>query len=164
MRKILPLLILALLFWGCENKKGTFINTVESKYSTAEGVKRLEKILEEQGLSIFQVIDHAQNAKNSEMELLPNTLVVFGDAKVGTILMQCNGSIGLDLPLKMLFTTDYDGKHWVSYTNPEYYTLQHNIKDQKCLEVIGKINVALQSLSDKFAKNDPTQTKTEEQK
>ncbi len=164
MRKILPLLILALLFIGCENKRGTFINSIESRYPTAEGVKKFEKILEEEGLSIFQVIDHAQNAKNSEMELLPNTLVVFGDAKVGSVLMQCNASIGLDLPLKMLFTTDYDGKHWISYTNPEYYTLQHNIKDQKCLEVIGKVNMALQSLSGKLAKNDPANPQTKEQK
>lgn len=154
MKKAWLLLVPALLFLGCENKKGTFINTVQSKYPTKKGVELFEKILEEQGLSIFQVIDHAQNAKNSEMELLPNTLVVFGNPKMGTVLMQCNPTMGMDLPLKMLFTTDYEGNHWISYTNPEYYSLTHNIKDNNCLEIIKKTNIALQTLAGKLAKSD----------
>jgi len=158
MKKVLLLIALMLLIAGCENKKGTFIETVKSKYSTKEGVERFEKILEEKGLSLFQVIDHAQNAKNSEMQLLPNTVVVFGNPKMGTVLMQCNQTMGMDLPLRMLFYTDYEGNSWISYTNPEYYTLKHNIKDKKCLGIITKANIALQSLaealSDKSLKNE----------
>jgi len=151
MKKVLLLIALILLFAGCENKKGTFIETVKSKYTTKEGVARFEKILEEKGLSLFQVIDHAQNAKNSEMQLLPNTVVVFGNPKMGTVLMQCNQTMGMDLPLRMLFYTDYEGDSWISYTNPEYYTLKHNIKDKKCLAIITKANIALQSLADAMA-------------
>ncbi len=150
MTKMMLLIAFALLSGGCENKKGTFIQTVKSQYTTEQGVKEFEKILEEKGLSIFQVIDHAQNAKNSEMELLPNTVVVFGNPKMGTVLMQCNQTMGMDLPLKMLFYSDYEGNHWISYTNPEYYTLKHNIKDKNCLEVIKKANVALQVLADEL--------------
>ncbi len=150
MTKMMLLIAFALLSGGCENKKGTFIQTVKSQYTTEQGVKEFEKILEEKGLSIFQVIDHAQNAKNSEMELLPNTVVVFGNPKMGTVLMKCNQSMGMDLPLKMLFYSDYEGNHWISYTNPEYYSLKHNIKDKNCLEVIKKANVALQVLADEL--------------
>ena len=156
MKKLMLLITFTLLFIGCENKKGTFIETVKSQYTTEKGVKVFEKILEEKGLSIFQVIDHAQNAKNSEMELLPNTVVVFGNPKMGTVLMQCNQSMGMDLPLKMLFYSDYEGNHWVSYTNPEYFTLKHNIKDKKCLEVIKKANVALQVLADELKESNTT--------
>ena len=156
MKKVLLLIALLLLTTGCENKKGVFIKTAKSKYSTAEGVERFEKILEEKGLSLFQVIDHAQNAKNSEMELLPNTVVVFGNPKMGTILMQCNQSMGLDLPLRMLFYTDYEGNSWISYTNPEYYTLKHNIKDKKCLAIITKANLALQTLAQELAETNDT--------
>ncbi len=161
MTKIMLLIAFALLSGGCENKKGTFIQTVKSQYTTDQGVKEFEKILEEKGLSIFQVINHAQNAKNSEMELLPNTVVVFGNPKMGTVLMQCNPTMGMDLPLKMLFYSDYEGNHWISYTNPEYYSLKHNIKDKNCLEVIKKANVALQTLADALKETNATAQTTE---
>ncbi|RLA77293.1 MAG: DUF302 domain-containing protein [Epsilonproteobacteria bacterium] len=158
MKKVLLLVSLLLIFAGCENKKGTFIKTVQSPYTTEEGVKKFEEILEDKGLSVFQVIDHAQNAKHSEMELLPNTLVVFGNPKMGTVLMQCNPTMGMDLPLKMVFYTDYTGVSWISYTNPEYYTLKHNIKDKNCLAVITKANKALQTLAEALSKaNTPIQ-------
>ena len=145
---LLVIIMLILLFMpsGCQKSdKGSFIERVESRYSTAEGVKKFEQVLEDQGLSLFQVIDHAQNAKLAGMELLPETVVVFGNPKMGTVFMQCNQSMGLELPLRMLFYTDYDGFNWVSYTNPEYYTLKHNIKNKKCLALIGKVNIALQT-------------------
>ena len=164
MTKMILLIAFALLSGGCENKKGTFIETVKSQYGTEKGVKEFEKILEEKGLSIFQVINHAQNAKNSEMELLPNTVVVFGNPKMGTVLMKCNQSMGMDLPLKMLFYTDYEGNHWISYTNPEYYSLKHNIKDKNCLEVIKKANVALQTLADALKETNATAQTAESNK
>lgn len=132
---------------GCQqNNKGAFIEQVHSKYSTPVGVKKFEQILEDQGLSLFQVIDHRQNAKNVGMELLPETVVVFSNPKMGTLFMQCNQSMGLELPLRMLFYSDYEGNNWISYTNPEYYTLKHNIKNKNCLALIGKVNIALQTL------------------
>jgi len=147
---------LSIFFIGCENKKGSFIEVVKSRYSTPEGVKQFENILEDNGLSIFQVIDHTQNAKNANMELLPESVVVFGNPKMGTIFMQCNQSMGLELPLRMLFYSDYEGNNWISYTNPEYYTLKHNIKDKNCLALINKVNIALQTLTSKLAENNNT--------
>jgi len=61
--------------------------------------------------------------------------------------MRCNPSMGMDLPLRMLFYTDYAGKHWVSYTNAEYYTLKHNIKDKECLDIISRANRAMEALA-----------------
>jgi uncharacterized protein (DUF302 family) len=65
--------------------------------------------------------------------------------------MECNPSMGLDLPLRMLFTTDYEGQTRITYTNPEYWTLKHNIKDKKCLAIIQKIHIALQQLAEEAA-------------
>jgi len=154
MKKRLLIAIVAIapfIFSGCENKKGVFIETLRCSHSVEENVKNFEKILNKNGLSVFQVINHSQNAKNAGMSLEPTTLVVFGNPKLGTMLIQCNRSMGLDLPLRMLFYTDYDGYHWLSYTNPEYYTLKHNIKDKKCLAVIGKVNIALQEMAEEVA-------------
>ncbi|MBL0721910.1 MAG: DUF302 domain-containing protein [Sulfurovum sp.] len=137
--------------------KGIFIEVIESRYSVKDGVDRFEKLLDENGLSLFQIIDHAQNAKNVNLHLLPETVVVFGNPKMASLLMKCNPSIGMDLPLKMLFYSDYEGKNWVSYTNPEYYTLKHNIKDKQCLEIIRKAHIALQILASEVSDNNRTE-------
>jgi len=136
--------------------KGAFIEIIESPYSVKAGVNRFEKMLDENGLSLFQIIDHSQNAKNVGLHLLPETVVVFGNPKMGSLLMKCNPSMGMDLPLKMLFYTDYEGRNWLSYTNPEYFTLKHNIKDKECLEIIRKAHIALQTLASAISDNNQT--------
>lgn len=136
--------------------KGIFIEVVESRNSVKDGVDKFETLLDENGLSLFQIIDHAQNAKNVDLHILPETVVVFGNPKMGSLLIKCNPSMGMDLPLKMLFYSDYEGRNWVSYTNPEYYTLKHNIKDKQCLEIIRKAHIALQTLASEVSDNNQT--------
>ncbi|QOR62804.1 DUF302 domain-containing protein [Sulfurovum sp. ST-21] len=152
MKKWLILGLLALIFTGCENKKGAFLETVESQNDVPASVNKLLGVLEQKKLIHFATIDHAKNAKEAGMRLKPETVVVFGNPKAGTQLMECNPSIGLDLPLRMLFTTDYEGKTTITYTNPEYWTLKHNIKDKKCLGIIKKIHITLQTLAEEAAK------------
>jgi len=147
MKKWLLLLSVALLFTGCENKKGAFLETVESQNDVPTAVNKLVSIIQKRGMTHFGTIDHAQNAKGVGMRLKPETVVSFGDPRTGTLLMECNPTMGLDLPLRMLFTTDYEGKTTITYTNPEYWTLKHNIKDKKCLGIIKNIHIAMQKLA-----------------
>jgi len=147
MKKLFLIPLLVLLLLGCDSKKGAFIETVESKNDVPAAVNKLLATIKAKGLTHFQTIDHAANAKEVGLRLKPETVVVFGNPKMGTKLMQCNPSIGLDLPLKILFSTDYEGKTTLSYTNPEYWSLKHNIKDKKCLEIIRKAHIALQNLA-----------------
>ena len=86
------------------------------------------------------------------MRLKPESVVIFGNPKMGTILMQCNPSIGLDLPLRILVSTDYEGETTITYTNPEYWSLKHNIKDVNCLDIIQKAKLALAKISQKAGK------------
>ena len=152
MKKILLITLLALAITGCDSKKGAFLETVETTHDVPTSVKKFIKIVQDQGLSYFETIDHAKNAKDVGLRLKPESVVVFGNPKMGTKLMQCNPSIGLDLPLKMLFSTDYEGKTTITYTNPEYWSLKHNIKDKKCLEIIRKANIAMQNLAEAVSK------------
>jgi len=152
MKKILSICIIGLMLLGCDSKKGAFLETVESQNDVPTGVSKLVKTLKEKGLTHFQTIDHALNAKNANMRLKPETVVVFGNPKMGTKLMQCNPSMGLDLPLRILFSTDYEGKTTITYTNPEYWSLKHNIKDKKCLGIIKKAHIAMQNLVQEAAK------------
>ena len=151
MKKLIFIGLAALLLVGCENKKGAFLETVESQNDVPTAVKKLVTIIKEEGLTHFSTIDHAANAKQANMSLKPETVVLFGDPRVGTQLMVCNPTMGLDLPLRMLFTTDYEGQTHITYINPEYWTLKHNIKDKKCLAIIKNIHIAMQTLAAKAA-------------
>ena len=137
---------------GCGSKKGTFLETVDSQNDTPTTVSKFITALKSQGLTHFSTIDHTKNAKEAGLRLKPETVVVFGNPKMGTLLMQCNPSMGLDLPFRMLFSTDYTGKTTITYTNPEYWSLKHNIKDKKCLGIIKKANIAMQTLVQEVAK------------
>ena len=152
MRKLLLIGLVGFSLLGCDSKKGTFLETVESENDHATSVAKLEKLIKDQGLTHFHSIDHRANARNVNMNLKPETVVVFGNPKMGTVLMNCNPSMGLDLPLRMLFTTDYEGKTTITYTNPEYWSLKHNIKDKNCLNILNKAKIALGTLAEETAK------------
>jgi len=152
MKKLFLIGFIGLALLGCDSKKGAFLETVESQNDVPTAVAKLIATIKAQELTHFQTIDHAKNAKDVGLKLKPETVVIFGNPKMGTKLMECNPSIGLDLPLRMLFTTNYEGRTTITYTNPEYWTLKHNIKDKKCLGIIKKAHIAMQNLADEAAK------------
>ncbi len=152
MKKLLLITLVGLALVGCDSKKGAFLESVETQNDVPTAVAKLIAMIKAQELTHFQTIDHAKNAKEVGLRLKPETVVVFGNPKMGTLLMQCNPSMGLDLPLRILFSTDYKGLTTITYTNPEYWSLKHNIKDKKCLGIIKKANIAMQNLVEEAAK------------
>lgn len=152
MRKLLLIGLVGFTLLGCDSKKGTFLETVESENNHSASVAKLEKLIIDQGLTHFSTMDHRANARNVNMNLKPETVVVFGNPKMGTVLMNCNPSIGLDLPLRMLVTTNYEGKTSIIYTNPEYWSLKHNMKDKNCLNILNKAKIAMKTLAEETAK------------
>jgi uncharacterized protein (DUF302 family) len=152
MKKIGFILITGLMLLGCDNKRGAFLETVDTNNTIAIASQKLIAALPEKGLLHMQTIDHSANAKKVGMDLKPETVVVFGNPGMGTKLMQCNPSIGLDLPMRMLFTSNYDKQTKITYTNPEYWSLKHNIKDKTCLEIIRQAHIALQELAESASK------------
>jgi uncharacterized protein (DUF302 family) len=96
MKKFFLIGFIGLALVGCDSKKGTFLQTVESQHSHTATVKKLENLVKSQGLIHFSTIDHKANANAVEMNLKPETVVVFGNPKMGTVLMNCNPSMGLD--------------------------------------------------------------------
>jgi uncharacterized protein (DUF302 family) len=152
MRNLLLIGLISFALVGCDTKKGTFLNTVESENDLPTAVAKLERLIKEQNLTHFSTIDHKENARKVEMNLKPETVVIFGNPRMGTVLMNCNPTMGLDLPLRMLFTTDYEGRTTITYTNPEYWSLKHNIKDKNCLNILNKAKMALKGLAEEAAK------------
>jgi uncharacterized protein (DUF302 family) len=52
--------------------------------------------------------------------------------------MKCDAALSLEVPYKMAISKNYDGTVEVIYTNPEYWSLQYNVKDKNCLSIISK--------------------------
>ena len=144
--------IIGLVIVSCDGKKGTFLKNVQSQNSHKASVIKLQKTIEELGLTLFETIDHQANAKTVDMHLKPETVVVFGNPKMGTVLMDCNPSIGIDLPLRILVSTNYEGTTSFTYTNPEYWSLKHNVKDKNCLAILNKAKLALGDIVEKASK------------
>jgi len=148
MNKIFTIIIISLLFIGCDSKKGKFLENVVSQNTQEQSVAKLQDIIKKKGLILFETLDHKANAEGVQMNLKPETVVIFGNPKMGTVLMNCNPSMGIDLPLRILISTDYEGITSFTYTNPEYWSLKHNIKDKNCLAILNKAKMALANLVD----------------
>ena len=99
----------------------------QSPYSVEETEQRFISILEERGLTVFTTVDHAQNAAGADLTLPPTRVVIFGNPKLGTPLMQCAQSIAIDLPQKMLIWEIEDGEVTVAYNDPRYLGGRHQL-------------------------------------
>ena len=119
--------------------------SVKSNHDVKETADRLENALQAKGMTIFDRINHAAGAEKVGKELRPTELVIFGNPKVGTPLMQCGQTMAIDLPQKALIWEDETGQVWFSYNEPEYLAKRHNTKG--CLEVIKKIQNVLANFS-----------------
>jgi len=118
----------------------------QSPYSVEETEARFISILEEKELNIFATVDHAENATNAELELRPTRVVIFGNPKLGTPLMQCAQSMAIDLPQKMLIWEDAAEQVHLAYNDPQYLSDRHALGECES-ETIEKIALALDQLS-----------------
>ena len=115
--------------------------SVKSAHDVKTTADRLESMLKQKGMTVFIRINHAQGAQKIGKELRPTELIIFGNPKVGTPLMQCAQSVGIDLPQKALIWQDAQGQVWLSYNDPNYLVERHQITG--CGEVIKKVGKAL---------------------
>jgi uncharacterized protein (DUF302 family) len=100
---------------------------IRSQNSVKATIDRLEASLRETGVSIFARIDHGAGAASAGMSLRPTELLIFGNPKAGTPLMQANQTIGIDLPLKMLAWEDPSGNVWLTYNDPAWLAARHGL-------------------------------------
>ncbi len=114
---------------------------IKSAHDVRTTADKLEKVLKAKGMTVFNRIDHAAGAQKVGRELRPTQLVIFGNPKVGSPLMACRQSAGIDLPQKALIWQDESGQVWYSYNRPAYLQSRHEIKG--CDEVLAKIDKAL---------------------
>lgn len=99
--------------------------TVASPHSVDATMARLEQTVTAKGFRVFTKVDHAGGAAGVGMQLRPTQLLIFGNPKGGTVLMQQDQTMGIDLPLKYLVWEDAAGKVWVGWNDPAYLAGRH---------------------------------------
>lgn len=103
------------------------LTTKPSKYSVKETVDRLTAVLKDKGIAPAARVDHAAAAKAAGLELKPTEVLMFGNPKLGTPLMQTNRHVAIDLPMKVLVWEDDAGKVWIGYTPPSTLEARYKI-------------------------------------
>ena len=125
--------------------------SIRSRFGPNETMDRLEAAIRAQGMKVFARIDHAAGASEAGLELRPTEVIIFGNARGGTPLMQSVQTIGIDLPLKALVWEDAGGKIWLSYNEPGWIAQRHSVANVE--PVVSKMSAALSAMSRKATEN-----------
>ena len=125
------------------------LSSIASSFAPKETIDRLEAELRAKGLTVFARIDHAAGAAEVGLTLQPTELLIFGNARGGTPLMQASQTTGIDLPLKALVWQDGAGKTWLSYNEPSWIVQRHSLGIRA--EIVDNLTAALNTMSRKAA-------------
>jgi uncharacterized protein (DUF302 family) len=106
------------------------LTNLRSSYGPKDTMNRLEAEVRAKGMTVFARIDHAAGATEVGLPLRPTELLIFGNAKAGTPLMQSAQTIGIDLPLKALVWQDASGNTWLSYNDPSWLAKRHGLSGE----------------------------------
>jgi uncharacterized protein (DUF302 family) len=118
-------------------------------HPTADAADRLERAVSSRGMHVFARVDHAAGAAGVGLQLAPTIVVMFGDPRAGTLVMQSVHELGLELPLKMLCWTDANGASKISYTDPRWLGARFGVDAAN--PVIAKMHALLAELAGEVA-------------
>ena len=111
------------------NSLGTIpgLTSIQSNFGPKETMDRAEAEIRARGLNVFARIDHAAGAAEAGLTLPPTKLIIFGNARGGTPLMQSAQTVGIDLPLKILVWQDAANNTWLSYNKSRWIAQRHGV-------------------------------------
>ena len=121
------------------------LTTLPSSFGPQDTMDRLEAAVKAKGMTVFARIDHAAGAAEAGLSLRPTAVLIFGNAKAGTPLMQSVQTIGIDLPLKALVWQDTSGDTWLSYNDPAWLAQRHGLAGTET--VVGMMTAALDAVA-----------------
>jgi uncharacterized protein (DUF302 family) len=122
------------------------LTTIRSSSGPEDTMNRLEAAVKAKGMTVFARIDHAAGATAIGLSLQPTEVLIFGNAKAGTPLMQSVQTIGIDLPLKALVWQDTSGNTWLSYNDPAWLAKRQGL-DRTTAATVSAMAAALEALA-----------------
>jgi uncharacterized protein (DUF302 family) len=117
-----------------------------SPHDALKTLRRLRAAIERAGLTVFADVDHRENAIEVGLELRPTRLLIFGDPRWGTRLMQRGQTAAIDLPLKILIWEDAEGAVWLAYNDPSWVAGRHGL-GQAAEAAVAAISAGLEKLA-----------------
>lgn len=127
----------------------TGVLVVRSYHSVPETMKRFEALIRAAGFTVFTQIDHSANAQSVDDPIPPAQLLVFGDIRSITDLVQIRPTAALDLPMRALIWQDDTGSVWLGYMDPIYLADRHNFPSDEA--VIQQMSSTLRDLAQRAA-------------
>jgi uncharacterized protein (DUF302 family) len=103
------------------------LTSIQSGFGPKETMDRLETEIRAKEMNVFARVDHSAGAAEVGLTLRPTELIIFGNARGGTPLMQAAQTVGIELPLKALVWEDAAGKTWISYNEPKWIVQRHDV-------------------------------------
>jgi uncharacterized protein (DUF302 family) len=117
------------------------IVTIPTHHTVEQAADKLATLIEAKQIVLFARIDFAADAQRAGLEMQPAQLLVFGNPRAGTPLMQAAPTVALDLPLKVLVWQDNDGRVWLSYNATSYLQTRHGAPESlmKAIDGVGAL-------------------------
>ena len=143
MKKILLILVFSLSLFAND------IIVKDSKHSVNQTIENIKTIVRNKRLGVFAIINHKGNAKAVGMTMRESKVIVFGNPKLGTALMQENILSALDLPVKILVYENEEGDVKIAYRDASWLRKLHGLKDNK---TVAMIDHGLDKLTNKAGK------------
>lgn len=132
------------MYTGSALGQGDFIQ-LRSQNNFTTTLANLKSNIKARELRIFATIDHNEGARKAGMLLSPTSVLIFGNPKVGTMLMNCDQRIGLELPLKIVVWENEAGV-FIGYIDPHRLEKQYNLVN--CKDMINKVAHTLDVIVD----------------
>jgi len=123
-----------------------------SPYDVGETLDRLERVLEDKGITVALRWNHGARAGDVDIPLADTEVLIFGNPKIGSHLMTSAQTAGIDLPMKALAWRDGDDRVWLAYNEPDYIAGRHGVDDRD--DVLAKMSNALDRLTDAALKQE----------
>lgn len=130
---------------GGAEPTGNGLISLPSSYSVSETLDRVTDAAAELDFGVAARINHAQAAQKVGLQLRPTEVLLVGNPKGGTVLMQCAQTVAIDLPVKFLAYQDAAGQVWLTYNDPAYLMSRHNASG--CNEAFAKAGGALKMIA-----------------
>ncbi len=121
----------------------------KSASSVQETIDKLEAILTEKEIAVFAKVNHFQNAKDIGLEMNESQIILFGNPKIGTLMMQKNNFVSLDLPLKIAVVQDDSGNVWAIYNSAKILTERYDFLDSAIIE---RVDILLDKITNSITK------------
>jgi uncharacterized protein (DUF302 family) len=121
---------------GTETQREGLI-VLQSQRPVEEVVVRLKQMMATRNLRIFADLDFSADAAAEGLKLRPTRMLIAGNPKAGTPLIEAAATSAIDLPLKVLVWSQGDGPTYLAYNDPQYLGRRHGLAAELLRNIAG---------------------------